>query len=270
MSGETVSASELALPADLLVSASRASRLTQALVRGYYAVYQPIVSLRTRETAWFEALSRIRLDDGTVLGPGEFLPAAAGLGLLPLIDLLCMRSAARVLARLPRSRIMCNLDPATCARPSLLTEIDAILAGAGVCRERLGFELREPVPAGEWESTRRVATLLASRGHPLALDDFRDAPLHVLCSVPFSCVKIGANVMRLVRSYTEWRTFLRSVASVARSLSVAAVAEYVEDEELLEIVLDVGVELGQGHAFSPALEFDAKSPYWIRFTPHVP
>jgi EAL domain-containing protein (putative c-di-GMP-specific phosphodiesterase class I) len=253
--GKTL-ASELVLPSDLLAASRRAGLSLAALVAGHFAVFQPVVSLKTRETTWFEALSRVRLDAETVIGPAEFIPLAVACGLGPLIDLLCVRSAVNALARSPGSRIMCNLDPATYQRPSLFVEIDAILAAAGIGTGRLGFELREPVLAGDWESTRRMATMLASRGHPLALDDFRDAPLHILSRMPFTYVKVGANVMRLVRSSREWRAFLRSVAAAARSLGSTTVAEYVEDEEVLEIVLEAGVELGQGHLFGPALEFD--------------
>jgi len=151
---------------------------------------------------------------------------------------------------------MCNLDPTTYERPSLHAELDAILALSGVDPRRVGFELREPVLAGDWDTTRHVATMLASRGHPLALDDFRDAPLHILSRMPFTYVKVGANVMRLVRSSREWRAFLGSIMAAARSVGSTTVAEYVEDEEVLEIVLEAGVELGQGHLFGPAREFD--------------
>jgi cyclic-di-GMP phosphodiesterase TipF (flagellum assembly factor) len=72
---------------DVTSDGARIGLVREAVAAGRIDLYlQPVVTLPQRKVRYYEALSRMRLADGEVIGAADFLPAAKAAGLLPRID----------------------------------------------------------------------------------------------------------------------------------------------------------------------------------------
>ena len=84
---------------------------------------QPIVTLPQRKVRYYEAFTRLRSADGTVLPPSEFLDAAEAGGLMPRIDQLLLTRSVQVIRRLQLKNreigLFCNIAASTLNDPQL-------------------------------------------------------------------------------------------------------------------------------------------------------
>ena len=108
---------------------------------------QPVVSLPQRKVQFYEALARLRLDDGTLLVPAEFLPVLERRGLMPDLDRKVLaRSAAiarHLAARGSEALIACNLASASLAEPGFLRAVSRLVEAHPDLTGRLVLELSQ-------------------------------------------------------------------------------------------------------------------------------
>ena len=105
------------------------------------------------------------------------------------------------------------------------------------------------------DAARSVATPLRELGCGFALDDFGAgfASLSHLKHLPLDCLKIDGDYVRHLPRSTTDQVIVRHVAKIARDLGLRTTAEFVEDEETLEMVRAFGVDRAQGfHIGRPA------------------
>src|SRR6202012_1634148 len=78
---------------------------------------QPIVSLPQRKLRYYEALSRLRAEDGSVIMPAQYIKVAAPAGLMSVVDNLLLFRCVQVLRRLTAKTreigIFCTISAAT-------------------------------------------------------------------------------------------------------------------------------------------------------------
>jgi len=218
--------------------------------------FQPIAPTKPGLPAFQEALVRLRLDDGAVLGPDAFVPIAEKLGLIELIDERVLELAVARLAAEPLLRLSVNVSMSTLRSSDWFERLRDRLFAAPGAAERLTVEIVETQAIENVAELSRLLGRIKSLGVRVAMDDFGagHTSFRNLRSLGVDMVKIdGAFVAGLAASVDD-RFFVRTLASLARHLGIITVAEWVEDAESARLLTDWGVDYIQGHYIGRAEE----------------
>jgi PAS domain S-box-containing protein len=225
-------------------------RIRDALDEDRLILYaQPIVDLMTGQTVQHELLLRMIGEDGEIIAPGDFLPAAERYGLISEIDRRVIRRAVGVAAKGMPTEF--NLSARSLGDPAVLQELADAIAESGVDPSLLVVEVTETAFLGQTEVGRVFADRVRELGCRMALDDFGTgfSSLSYLKHLPADHLKIDMEFVReLSRSETDARV-VRGIVGLAREFNQTTIAEGVEDEATLLMLREMGVDLAQGYLF---------------------
>jgi PAS domain S-box-containing protein len=225
-------------------------RLREALDHQRLVLFsQPIIDLVTGETVQHELLLRMVGEDGTIIAPAAFLPAAERYGLIGEIDRWVIREAARSAGGGTPTEF--NLSGRSVEDPATICELAGAIAETGADPSLLVVEVTETALVGHLAAGRRFAQRVRDLGCRLALDDFGTgfSSLSYLKHFPADHLKIDIEFVReLARSETDARV-VRGIVGLAREFNQTTVAEGVEDEATLLPLKEMGVDRAQGYLF---------------------
>jgi PAS domain S-box-containing protein len=231
-----------------------ARRISSALAgERMLVVAQPVIDLRTEAHAYSELLLRMCTEDRDgILHPDEFLPAAERFGLVQSIDIWMVE---RALELAPRLVPEINLSAVTLSDPNARHEIVRLLESDIPAARGIVFEITETAAANHLSSARAFAAELTELGCGLALDDFGTGfgSFVYLRDLPLRYLKIDASfVSRLEHSQGD-RRVVQSIISIAKQFELQTIAEGVENEAILRLVIELGADYAQGfHLGRPA------------------
>jgi diguanylate cyclase (GGDEF)-like protein len=214
---------------------------------------QPVVSAKTGEVAFGEALLRVRNEDGSIRPADDVIPALERAGLVHLADIRMLELAVDHLAQNPRERVSINVSPLTMERPDWLPALSAHLGARLDIASRLIVEVTETAAIREPRAMRALLDATRSLGAAVAIDDFGAGytSFRNLRSFPVDFVKIdGAFVQNLARSADD-RYFVRTLIDLAHHLGIATVAEWVEDAQSVSLLASWGADYLQGNHCGP-------------------
>jgi EAL domain-containing protein (putative c-di-GMP-specific phosphodiesterase class I) len=225
---------------------------------------QPIIDLSTGEVHAEELLVRIADDNGALLLPDTFLPAAERHGLMPRIDRVMVEHAG-VLASCGRC-VHVNLSGTTISDGTFFDDVLETVHRHRADPNRITFELTETAAVTDLLSATRLATRLVNHGFRIAIDDFGSGwgAFRYLRLLPVSVLKIDREFVREACSNPKATKVIRAMVAVAHSLGQETVAEGVEDGRTPAGLHALGVNYAQGYYYGrpkPAalgLGFDAQ------------
>lgn len=227
-------------------------RIRDALDRDEFLLYaQPVVSLRGERIPRFELFVRLRDRDGSIVGPGTFLPVAERHNLVQEIDRWVIKRAIGLLAEVGRERrcrLFVNLSGQSVGDLELLGFISDELVRMNVAPESLVFEVTETSAIGNISRAQEFASSLSAIGCQMALDDFGAgfASFYYLKHIASSFVKIDGEFIRNLASDPTNRLLVKALADITHGMGKRTVAEHVEDIGALSMLEGYGVDFVQG------------------------
>ena len=237
--------------------------LRQAIERGQLEVYfQPKVALSDRRLVGVECLARWQHPAHGLVAPEDFVAVAEHTGLLSRLTEAVLVDGLRRCRQwsddghpLP---IAVNISSRTLVDPGFPARVAALLDEHGVAPELLTFELTEDRLLGETERPMPILRSLAELGVGLAVDDFgtRYSSLSYLRRLPLHEVKIDKSFVQGMATDAGDLAIVRAVVDLARDFGLRVVAEGVESELTLELLLELGCDVGQGFLFSRPLPYE--------------
>jgi diguanylate cyclase (GGDEF)-like protein len=206
---------------------------------------QPMVDLRTGLVEHSELLIRMITRDGDIVPPGAFLPTAERFDLITDIDRWVVTRALDLAAS--GMAVAVNLSARSIADPMILASVTAA-ADRGLDASRVIFEITETAATSNIQTAKEFAHALTTLGYALALDDFGTGfgTFTYIKHLPARYLKID---MDFVRGATDSKTDLeviKSIVAIAHSLGLLTIAEGIESQEVLDLMRELGVDLGQG------------------------
>jgi diguanylate cyclase (GGDEF)-like protein/PAS domain S-box-containing protein len=222
--------------------------LSRALVEGHlFFEYEPVIEVANGAVAFHEALLRFRLEDGRIVYPGEFLPAAQRAGLGYDIDCYAARLAVEILGSGAAQSLSVNLSTAALADERWAEPVKTAVVG-GLNPLRLIFEITETDMIADMSQARRIMDELVMLGVRFALDDFGSgfSSLYYLKQLPASFVKIDQSLVKGLAADPRDRDFVRAITTMIRCYGRTVIAEGVEDAATLKLLEEMGVALAQG------------------------
>jgi diguanylate cyclase (GGDEF)-like protein/PAS domain S-box-containing protein len=217
--------------------------------------HQPVVRLKDRRTVHYEVLVRIRDEHGGHVMPGNFIELAESLGLIQEIDL---RVVEKLLAYLRSSgqasrklRYFVNLSRVSISDQHWIRRFMEMLRKSGVNPGQLVFEITETAAMSEIDVTLTFIRQLKEMGCRFALDDFGAgfSSFYYLKRFDVDYLKIDGSFVRDLATDEGSRIFVRALNDVARGLDKQVIAEWVESPEVLNLLLGMGTQFGQGYLF---------------------
>jgi len=231
-------------------------RIQTALDKGQFTlVYQPVINLEGESKEYFEVLVRMLGDNGEMIAPGEFLPAAHQFGLTTAIDRWVVSNAIDALAVLSQegrdTSFFINLCPSAFTDVDLMSIIMQRLKSTGVKPSSLIFEADESSVTGNVHGASMFINASRTLGCNFCLDNFgRDINvLSQLRDLPIQYLKIDGAIIQNLATDKVNQTSLKALIDVAKSLDKKTIAKCVEAADNLGVLWQLGVDYVQGHYF---------------------
>jgi len=228
--------------------------------RRVFAMYQPIVHLRTGRVASMEALARWTDDNGTAVSPAVFIPLAEQSGTIDAIDSLILNQACRdavgLQSRCPGLIVSVNVSATRLHRGDLLSKTKAALDDSGLDPKLLKIELTETAIMARADDGLTVLEQLRAGGVQSVIDDFGTghSSLSYAQRLPVAGLKIDRSFIEPMIADRQSLAIVRAIVALAKTLGLYVVAEGVETAEQAEKLRAMGVDFGQGFYFSAALD----------------
>ena len=146
-------------------------------------------------------------------------------------------------------RFEVNLSGHSIGDPELLELIERRLIETGVRPDRLIFEITETAAVANIAHAGVFARRLAELGCRFALDDFGAGfgSFYYLKHLPCDYLKIDGEFVRHCATNPTDRTLISAVVQIARGMGKHTIAEFVGDQESVDILTELGVDYGQGY-----------------------
>jgi len=232
------------------------TRLSLAVASGELRLeYQPVVDLRTGQILGVEALVRWQHPTLGLLPPADFIPLAEETGDIDAIGVWVLDTATRqvagwrqTMAHLDNLWVAVNLSPFQLSNPPSLAAIQAILADPAVQSENVVLEVTETALATGAQGGTEALNMLKRYGVRIAVDDFGTgfSSLSTLAGLPVDIVKIDRSFVSGQASGAPSVPMLEGILGLARKLSLAVIAEGIEEPEQLDILRRLDCSMGQG------------------------
>lgn len=220
---------------------------------GFVMHYQPILDMHSNTISHYEALVRMRSDDGALIAPGMFMEVAEKSGLIREIDRYVVSSVIDRLLQMIASGATCkmavNLSGVSINDDGLLDFLRQQLARAPQLPQRLIFEITETAAVADFAAARTFMQAVRELGCVFSLDDFGVgfSSFYYVKHLPVDYVKIDGSFIRTLADSPDDQVFVRALAEVARGFGKKTVAEFVEDERILALLRAFGVDYAQGY-----------------------
>lgn len=219
--------------------------------KGFFLVYQPIVSLHGDAVENYEVLLRMRGEDGESYMPGQFLAAAGQAGLMPEIDRWVLEEAARKLVvqqqQGQHEHFFIKLSAESLATPGLTEHVTQVMSKNGLFGSNLVFEVAEQDAGAQLQEIIRFGRELAKRGCSLLIEHFsgEDRAFKLLSMLPVQYVRLHRDLIRNLHQHAAQQR-LSSVVDRLAADNKQCIASFIEDAESLTVLFQSGVGYVQG------------------------
>jgi EAL domain-containing protein (putative c-di-GMP-specific phosphodiesterase class I) len=235
------------------------TRLQQALQQNRLQLYcQKIVPLDANAAdtgAHFELLLRLRDEEGKLVPPGAFLPAAERFGLMPAIDRWVISSAFANFNQLspdPEEQLeLCaiNLSGASVSDPEFLSFILRELTLHAIPTGKVCFEITETVAIANLTQAITLINELRAVGCKFALDDFGSgmSSFAYLKHLPVDYLKIDGSFVKDMLSDAADAAMVEAINHIGHTMGLQTIAEFVENAAIRARLAALKVDFAQGY-----------------------
>jgi len=233
------------------------SRVTRAVDENRleleYQAIRPTSAVAAALPPFYELLVRLRDDDGEVVMPAVFIPAAERYNIIGAIDRWVVERAVATLKEIIAAGrepplLALNLSGNSICERSfldlLLTLVEDPQIAGSLC-----FEITETAVITSLSQAVFFMQELRKRGCRFALDDFGSglSSFHYLKSLPVDFLKVDGQLFGGASSDPIDRSMVEAISKVAAALGIDTIAERVESVEALERLTQLGINFAQGH-----------------------
>src|ERR1700691_4273081 len=236
-----------------------AARINAALEEGRFELFRmPILLLQVPETgAHYELLLRMRDENGRIVAPDNFIAAAERYGITPSIDRWVIENALRWLVSEADERnglAMCsiNLSGQSLGDDKFLPYVIDQFHKSGLDASKICFEITETAAVASFSQANRFIQALKQLGCKFALDDFGTglSSFGYLKHFPVDYLKIDGSFVREILHDPIDPEMVRSINEIGHLTGKQTIAEFAENQEIINMLQSLGVDYAQGYGVS--------------------
>ncbi|GGR34767.1 bifunctional diguanylate cyclase/phosphodiesterase [Deinococcus ruber] len=223
--------------------------------------YQPVVDIHEQVPVSYEALLRWQHPTLGPVPPAEFIPLAERGGYIYALGQWVLRQAMSDLLRAhrPGLKINVNVSPLQLLNPAFADDTLTLVRAAGLPTACLVLEVTESAVLENLELATAHLTALRAAGVQIALDDFGAgySSLSLLARLPIDMIKLDRAFLATALTEHAARTILAQIVALGTRLELPVVAEGIENLDMLRLLRELQVRLGQGYLFGRPAPFSA-------------
>ena len=232
-----------------------ATRVRDAFENDNFSLlYQPIISVANGSINDYEVLLRMHRENGDVILPGGFMPAAERFGLVHNVDRWVVTNALTHLDSLTTQfnsdlRFAINLSGRAFEDKQLLPLIQGLIDDSQLSPSQLTFEITETAAIANLKDASKFISKLKDLGCEFALDDFGSGfcSFSYLKKLPVDKLKIDGSFVKSMAESQVDQAMVQSMNQIAQALGKKTIAEFVENNETLQLLKSYGVDFAQGN-----------------------
>ncbi|WP_024852065.1 EAL domain-containing protein [Hydrogenovibrio kuenenii] len=219
---------------------------------------QAIVPLQTPEVSrnkiGYEILIRLRNSEGQIVPPDQFLPTAERYQLMSEIDSYVLWHFIETVSAHPEHLdklhlAHVNLAGSSLNHPDFQAKLKQAVTTFHFPWQKLELEITETSAIGSFSQAAEFIQYCKNLGIGLALDDFGTgmSSFEYLKSLPFDVVKIDGSFIKDMHTDPSDKAVIRYIQEISALRNQETVAEYVETEQDLQALTEIGITYGQGY-----------------------
>lgn len=207
-----------------------------------------------------ESLIRMKNDEGGLIPPGAFLPAAERYNAISRIDRWVIKNT---LSLLNENRVIINkikfcsinLSGDSICSEGLIEYISDCMAEFSIPANKLCFEVTETQAMLNMQSAAGFLAKLKELGCLIALDDFGSgmSSYGYLTQLPVNYLKIDGSFVRNITEDSVSLAFVKSMGDIAKAMGLQTIAEFVEDIDTYHLLKGLGIDYAQGYGIAKPL-----------------
>lgn len=231
--------------------------LNDAIFSNNVLVYfQPIIDNNTKKNHKFEALVRLKDEEGKILSPGLFLDVAKKTGIYKNLAHQIIKKSIQAAKDHPEYEISINITYEDIMEKKNKEFMVSLLQDRSVA-SRIVLEITETEEMKDLETVKSFLLQMKELGCQIAIDDFGSgySNFKYLMELQADYLKIDGSLVSGLPHDKSSLEIVKAIVSFAKEMNIKTIAEYVSSEEIFNIVKELGIDYSQGFYFSPATEF---------------
>ena len=227
--------------------------------------YQPVVNMKARRLAGFEALARWNHPKLGPIPPDQFIPIAEDTDLIIPLGRWALDRAGAQLAKWaeidPELFVAVNISPRQFVNHDLVADVRATIEKHRINPGKLRLEITETFVVENPEIAPMVLDELQAMGLHISIDDFGAGytSLGHLHSMPYDCLKIDRSFVSGMENKRGNRIIVQAITELAHKIGMTVVAEGIETDAQRVLAEAFGCDLGQGYLLGRPVSADRAS-----------
>ena len=211
----------------------------------------------------FEVLMRMQSEGGDLIPPMAYIPAAERYDLMPALDRHVIRKSFSYIQKLSGSNLeksifSINLSGQSFCDEHFLENVIVELEASGVDPKLICFEVTETAAIGNLNDAQRFMSVLSDMGCQFSLDDFGSglSSFSYLKNLDVDYLKIDGCFVKDIETDKVDEAMVQSINQVGQVLGMKTIAEFVENDEIVNKLKTIGVDYVQGYGIEKPHPFD--------------
>jgi EAL domain-containing protein (putative c-di-GMP-specific phosphodiesterase class I)/GGDEF domain-containing protein len=230
--------------------------------------YQPKIDLQSLKPVSCEALLRWQQEDGTIVGPMEFISITEATGEIHRLSELIIHTAMREIAELPYAgSVAVNVSASSIYDPAFVSSLQSALAIWGLPPESFILELTESVLMSDPQLSFSQLSEIRELGIKISIDDFGTgfSSLAYFKSIPADELKIDQSFVIGMKNSQDDEKIVSLIIELAHRFGMRVVAEGIESRSVLAQLRDMGCDIGQGFYLAKPMNLSDYRQWLRRF-----
>ena len=225
---------------------------------------QPIVRLDNQKViSHFELLLRGKSDEGEIISPEKLVKAAEDFNIAPMLDKWVIRNLFSWINKHHKHetsayKFSLNISALSINDNELSDYIIQVAKQENINPRKINFEVTERVAISNLKRCYDFMMTLKKEGFSFSLDDFGSGycSFKYIQTLPFDVIKIDGAFIKDIDTNQKNRTIVKAVNDIAKAYGRKTVAEYVETQEIVKVLNEIGIDYGQGYYYSKPFSID--------------
>jgi len=214
----------------------------------FRAVFQPIFTGDGNVIAWYEALLRVKVQDGNYVSIYPYLSIAKSTGFYRYLTEFILRKSAEAIVEFDVN-VSVNIAIHDIVRPEFILLVDEIYDMIRHKNGRIIFEILESDELVELDKCLWFIEYISRYGFKIAIDDFGTGYSNYcsLINLPIDIVKIDGSLIKRIRYDDNAKILVEGIVHFCEKSNKKTVAEFVEDKDVLDSLSSMGIDFLQGY-----------------------